>query len=362
MFINRSCLASGASWLSLLLIFNCSTCFGQDLPRLTEKIIKNLTYSNDKMVDGACSVKNDNNPEDGYSSDINALIIGKVNSDGSQDAAVSIGNNPYLSTGYYVDLYIVHLKNDDITIVGPLGLGDHTGVKFLKIGQGRLEATLTVYGREDPHCCPSTEKKVVFSYSNNKISGGEKALMTQERLTGIKTQQTDQKVVHFSCDNIVRSLDGNRLNDSKQKNAKSSSGSDTLAWGASPKYLAKGDQQAMVQGYKFGVMDIHGIIDTSNKSKKSFAELDLFKNSPMYETMKKEKLRLLLQDLNEVVIKFAKKNNFSIIFDKRQLENMNINGVVNKRAMVYCSEEGEQQLKQLKLVNVNSDIAKLFDK
>lgn len=163
---------------------------------ITEALLKNLVYSGVRLHDGA-AVQTLENDMGSAETKLTDFIIGKKHPDGSQDAAVRIVTTG-MGTAAWADIYVVQFLANEAMIIGPFELGDHTQVKFSSIGKGKLEATLTVYGPDDAHCCPSVKRKDSFTYGPKGIDELGGVICEPGKRDGGPSGKDEQRVVRFS--------------------------------------------------------------------------------------------------------------------------------------------------------------------
>ena len=89
------------------------------------------------------------------------------------------------------------LAGETLTM-GPFELGDHIGVQFTRIGQGRIDAVLRVYGPNDAHCCPSLTRKDNFRYGPKGIDEFGGVIGKPGARNGGPSGQDEQTIKHYS--------------------------------------------------------------------------------------------------------------------------------------------------------------------
>ena len=90
------------------------------------------------------------------------VAVGDLDGDQIAEAAVIVGHNGG-GSGTFIFLVALRDGPDGPEYAGSWMLGDRTGVKRLRIRDGRILADLIVHGPSDPSCCPSVRVREEFT-------------------------------------------------------------------------------------------------------------------------------------------------------------------------------------------------------
>lgn len=134
----------------------------------TETEIKNLASNYEYcLFDGSRYRLKDGQYEAGTGLDdyvslkLAALAVGDLNADGPPEAAVILVSN-FGGSGSFYELTVLVNRGGDWQQTNNLELGDRVEVKELVITDGEIRLNLLVPGPDDPSCCPSQPKSLLF--------------------------------------------------------------------------------------------------------------------------------------------------------------------------------------------------------
>jgi hypothetical protein len=145
----------------------------QIIKELTEGDIKNADFLLDEyMQDKTIRLKEgafeDSNPDSYYSMGITKIVMGDMNGDGNNDAAViyvwSGGGS-----GHFYTLAAVLNKDGKPMHVATEELGDRIIIKSVTIDSGKIIIDMVVHGPDEPLCCPTKKQIVKYGLEKNKL-------------------------------------------------------------------------------------------------------------------------------------------------------------------------------------------------
>jgi len=152
----------------------------------TEEELMNAQYLSDWFDEGYVQLENGTYsapaaPDSASEITVNLteqITYGQLNN-GSQVAAVVLVTEGG-GSGSFFDLAIVEKSNNEIKNSAIAALGDRVQINSIKINDGKIVLDMVVHGPDDPMCCPTERKMVVYVLEGDNLIQESSTLISGE--------------------------------------------------------------------------------------------------------------------------------------------------------------------------------------
>jgi peptidoglycan/xylan/chitin deacetylase (PgdA/CDA1 family) len=203
------------------------------LPILTWEAIKNAAYPNKwssnsaaQLVDGEYRQKDSMDSADAlYIGLAPYRIYGDLDGDSLEDALVVLVAVPGVSDPLY-NLVAVLNKGGTPYPMAPIPLGERISIRSIAIPDGEVVVDIDVFAPDDPACCPSQSKRLIFKYAGKDLELVEETGLPSAQVSGNldvspqrifskpgpKSATFKRQIVFNEIDSfVVRALAGQRM-------------------------------------------------------------------------------------------------------------------------------------------------------
>jgi len=164
----------------------------EGLPTLTWEAIKNAAYPNKwssnsaaQLVDGEYRQKDSMDSAEGlYIGLAPYRIYGDLDGDSLEDALVVLVAEPGDSAPFY-NLVAVLNKGGTPYPMAPKPLGERIAIRSIAIPDGEVVVDIDVFAPDDPACCPSQSKRLIYKYAGKDLDLVEETDLPSAQVSGI---------------------------------------------------------------------------------------------------------------------------------------------------------------------------------
>jgi len=161
------------------------------LPTLTWEAIKNAPYPNKwssnsaaQLVDGEYRQKDSMDSAKGlYIGLAPYRIYGDLDGDSLEDALVVLVAEPGDSAPFY-NLVAVLNKGGTPYPMAPKPLGERISIRSIALPDGEVVVDIDVFAPDDPACCPSQSKRLIFTYTGKDLELVEETDLPSAQVSG----------------------------------------------------------------------------------------------------------------------------------------------------------------------------------
>lgn len=173
----------------------------EGLPTLTWEAIKNAPYPNKwssksaaQLVDGEYRQKDSVDSAEGlYIGLAPYRFYGDLDGDSLEDALVVLVAEPGDSASFY-NLVAVLNKGGTPYPMAPMPLGERISIRSVAIPDGEIVVDIDVFAPDDPACCPSQSKRLIFKMEDEVFELFEETDLPSAQVSG-NLDVTPQRIV-----------------------------------------------------------------------------------------------------------------------------------------------------------------------